>query len=266
MKEYFLNDTYKTSVNNKTFIGDYFFFKSRVYFFILLIKRIITSSLFSARKGLYDNAKWISDSLDIQGYVEGCGGKCNYSGINNIRELKDEPVVFIGNHMGLIETLVLPSLIASIKPALFIIKESLWKQPFLGDIMKATDPIVVGRKNPRDDLKLVLDLGSEKLNKGKSIIIFPQSTRRSVFDKSSFNSLGIKLAKRANVKIIPIALKTDFLENGKRFKDFGKLNRRKTVYIKFGSPIAIKGNGKAEHDKVVSFISKNLKLWGAEVI
>ncbi|MEN8153744.1 MAG: lysophospholipid acyltransferase family protein [Acidobacteriota bacterium] len=266
MKEYFPNDIYKTSVKQRKFFGDLLFFKSRIYFYILLLKRIISSSIFSAKKGLYSSARWASDSFDIHGFVEGCGGICEFSGLDNIRKVKNEPVVFIGNHMGLIETLLLPSIIVPVKPALFIIKDSLVKQPFFGDIMKATDPIVVGRTNPRDDLKLVLEEGAKKLKEGKSVIIFPQSTRSSVFKRDRFNSLGIKLAKNAGVKIVPIALKTDFIENGKHLRDFGKLNREKTVYIKFGSPVTIKENGKTEHEKVISFIVDNLKHWKAEVI
>ena len=42
-----------------------------------------------------------------------------------------------------------------------------------------------------------------------SVLIFPQTTRELFFDPKKFNTLGIKLAKRAKVPVIPIAVKTD---------------------------------------------------------
>jgi len=121
-----------------------------------------------------------------------------------------EPVLFIGNHMSTLETMILPCLISPLRNVTFVVKESLVKHPLFGDVMRSRDPIIVGRTDPRKDLEAVMNGGMELLSKGISIVIFPQSTRNVIFKPEEFNSLGVKLAKKAGVQVVPIALKTDF--------------------------------------------------------
>jgi 1-acyl-sn-glycerol-3-phosphate acyltransferase len=99
------------------------------------------------------------------------------------------------------------------------------------------------------------------LSKGISIVIFPQSTRSVEFRHEEFNSLGVKLAKKAGVKVIPVALKTDFWGNGKVIRELGPLDSRKTIYIKFSEPFPVTGTGKEENQKIIDFIQSSLKEW-----
>jgi len=247
-------------------VFDYLFFRSRLWFYIRVAGSILNYNRKYTDKGKYTPEVWAMESYDIRKYVEDCGGKFNISGMDHLRKMKGKPVVLIGNHMGLLETMILPGIIDPVIPITFVVKKSLIDFPAFGKIMRATRPIVVGRENPREDLISVLAEGKENLDNGKSVVLFPQSTRQPYFDRKQFNSLGVKLALRAEVPVIPFALKTDFLENGKMIKDFGKLNRKKTVYIKFGEPMAPEGNGKNEHEKIIEFISSNLRAWGGEVL
>ncbi len=113
-----------------------------------------------------------------------------------------------------------------------MVKESLVRHPLFGDVMRSRDPIVVGRTDPRKDLEAVMNGGMELLSKGISIVIFPQSTRSVEFRPEEFNSLGVKLAKKAGVKVVPVALKTDFWGNGKVIRELGPLDSRKTYLYK----------------------------------
>jgi len=103
--------------------------------------------------------------------------------------------------------------------------------------------------------------GADILASGVSIVIFPQSTRSVEFRPEDFNSLGVKLAKKAGVKVIPVAIKTDFWGNGKFIKEIGPVDASKTIYIKFGEPMAISGNGKEDNQKIIDFIQSSLKDW-----
>jgi len=120
---------------------------------------------------------------------------------------------------------------------------------------------VVGRDNPREDLKIVFEEGQKRLEADISIVIFPQTTRSVEFDPKKFNTLGVKLAKRCNVPVVPFALKTDAWGLGRHIKDFGPIRPEKTVHIHFGEPMAVGGSGKEEHNTVVAFIEKNLAEW-----
>ena len=97
------------------------------------------------------------------------------------------------------------------------------------------------------------------------MIVFPQATRRVQFVPEQFNSLGIKLARSAGAQVIPVAVKTDFWGNGCVLRDFGPVDRSKPLYISFGPPFTIHGNGKAEHQAVIDFVRDRLRTWGAEV-
>jgi 1-acyl-sn-glycerol-3-phosphate acyltransferase len=163
--------------------------------------------------------------------------------------------------MSALETFILPAIIQPLKDVTFVVKKSLVDYPVFKHVMRSRDPIAVSRENPRDDFKAVMEGGVQRLNAGRSIIVFPQTTRTNVFDPKGFNTIGIKLAHKANVPVVPIALKTDAWGTGKIIKDFGKIDPTKRVYFAFGEPLWIKDRGAEEHNKVIEFISSKLKEW-----
>lgn len=198
--------------------------------------------------------------------VESCGGKIHLRGLGNLSRFP-EPAVIIANHMSLLETALMHAFVRPRRDFCFIIKRSLLNVPFFGNIMRDLKCIPLDRANPRDDFKTVMDIGSARLNEGKSIIIFPQSTRSAVLRPDKFNSIGVKLAKHAKAPVIPLALRTDFLANGKApFKDLGPLRRERPVWFEFGKPImSVTGSGRDEHAQIVKFIVEHVRSWGGQV-
>jgi 1-acyl-sn-glycerol-3-phosphate acyltransferase len=213
-----------------------------------------------ARKGLYDNERWVDSSITTVRALESVGGSFDLQNLDVPRTLAS-PCVFIGNHMSILETFVLPCLIQPHRPVTFVVKESLITYPLFGHVMKSRDPVVVGRTHPREDLRTVLEEGEKRLAANISVVIFPQTTRSVEFDPQMFNSLGVKLAKRCNVPVVPIALKTDAWGLGRRLKDFGPIRPEKTVHIHFHEPMTVRGNGKEEHNIIAEFIGKKMAAW-----
>jgi len=232
--------------------------------FFLRSAGIVRRSARLAGRGGYDDAAWARSSLAIMRALEAVGVRFEIEGVENFASLSS-PCVFAGNHMSTLETFILPTLIMSAKRVTFVVKQSLLDYPVFGHVMRSRDPVVVGRSNPREDLKAVLEGGAARLAAGISIVVFPQKTRMVTFDPSGFNSIGIKLAKRAGVPVVPVALKTDAWGNGPLVKDLGKIDPAKTVHIEFGPPLCIAGNGGAEQRQLVEFIRGRLLSWGAEV-
>jgi len=216
-----------------------------------------------AKRGDYDTAAWCGSSYDTLRALERVGVSITVTGMEGFKAL-DGPCIFIGNHMSTLETFILPTLIAPFKDATFVVKQSLVDYPVFKHIMRTRDPITVGRQNPRDDFKAVMEGGAEKLKAGMSIILFPQTTRTQVFDPEQFNTIGIKLAKKAGVPIVPIALKTDAWGNGRFLKDYGRIDPSKKVYFAFGRPLRIKDRGNEEHQQIIEFITGKLREWEQE--
>lgn len=218
----------------------------------------------SIRLGTFDLEAYGGRSFASLRAVEGAGGKVCVTGLEHLAQVPG-PVVFVGNHMSTLETLLLPGLILPFKDVAFVVKENLLEYPVFGPIMRAVKHIAVGRANPRDDLKVVLTRGQELLAAGVSVVIFPQATRSVAFDVSAFNSLGVKLASKAGVPVVPVALKTDFMGNGRVFKDLGFVDHRKPVHVAFGAPLQAAATSRGTHEAVVDFVRTHLEAWGGEV-
>lgn len=212
------------------------------------------------QQGNYDGATWAKDSDNVLRLFERLGTRFIVEGMEHYKSLEG-PCVFIGNHMSSLETFVLPTFIQPYRNVAFVVKKSLTEYPIFRHVVCARNPIAVSRVNPREDLAAVLDGGEERIRSGTSIIIFPQSTRAVEFDPKLFNSIGIKLARRAGVPVIPLALKTDAWACGSLSKDFGKIDPTLDVHFRFGAPLSVHGNGKEEHAQVCDFIAKAFEDW-----
>ena len=230
------------------------------FFFYKKLMPIIWKASKLSKKGLYQEKTWVSGSIEVVKAMESVGVVCVIDNISALINL-EYPTVFIRNHMSTLETFILPCIIQPHRNVTFVVKDSLVQVPVFKHIMLSRDPIVVGRTNPREDFQNVIDGGKERLNNNISIVIFPQTTRYPDIDKNSFNSIGVKLAKRSGMPIIPVALKTDAWGIGRIFKDFGKINSSKTVHFCFGDPLYVKGNGKDEHEYIIRFIAQKLEEW-----
>jgi 1-acyl-sn-glycerol-3-phosphate acyltransferase len=146
-----------------------------------------------------------------------------------------------------------------------VVKDSLLDYPLFGRILKDLNPITVTRRHPKEDFRQVLEKGTQEIERGLSVIVFPQSTRTPYFAPADFNSLGVKLARRAGVRVIPVALRTDFQSVGRIFRDFGHLDRKRPIHFKFGAPIPVEGNGRQAHERATEFITTQLREWGVEI-
>jgi 1-acyl-sn-glycerol-3-phosphate acyltransferase len=233
-------------------------------YFLYQYGKIVLRTRREALKNIYGKKEWADSSFEILQLIEKTGGEFHISGMENI-EKEIEPVVFISNHISTLETMVFPGLIAPRREVTFVVKDSLVRHPLFGPVMRSREPIIVGRTDPRKDFEKVMTIGTDLLSKGISIVVFPQSTRSDVFKPQEFNSIGVKLAKKANVKVVPVAIKTDFWGNGKIIKEIGPLDHKKPIMIKFGDPFAITGTGKEENQRIIDFIISHLNEWSGKI-
>lgn len=261
MKQELLKDNVYTSEDKRlSFVGRTF---PSLMFYTRFISTVVRCAGL-AKRGEFGDRQWSDNSWNVVKILEDVGVRVRINGLEHVEDVNG-PCVFIGNHMSFLETVILPAIILP-KPVTFVVKQSLLEYPVFKHVLASRDPIAVTRTNPRQDLKVVLDEGVKRLQQGMSVVVFPQSTRSHIFDPSQMSSIGVKLAKKADVPVIPIALKTDALQNGKLLKDFGRIEPRLPIEFAFDTQRVIEGRGNGVQEEVNSFIEKKLDEWGKDLV
>lgn len=212
----------------------------------------------------FDYDEWSKICMASVVFAEKLGGVVTFEGFER-RAAYQGPVVYVSNHMSTLETMVFPTTLISFGKLAIILKKSLTETPLVGKAALHVGSIAVTRENAREDLKTVLEEGAKRLADGHSVLLFPQGTRQAVFDAKRFNSLGSKLAERAGVPVVPLAVKTDFLKTGKWIKDFGEVDPNKPIRFACGPVLPASLGARQTHDQSVAFITAKLKEWGLPV-
>ena len=182
----YTNGVYRTAANRISWWGRVF---PTVAFYRRFLANVVRSSK-EAKRGEYDGARWSRSSLEVLQSLESVGVQFEITGVDHLKQLTT-PCLVIGNHMGMMETTVLPAILQPIRDVTFIVKSSLLNFPVFKHVMRSRDPIEVSQTNPRQDLKNVLEGGADRLKRGISVMVFPQGTRTPEFSPADFNTLGI---------------------------------------------------------------------------
>jgi 1-acyl-sn-glycerol-3-phosphate acyltransferase len=213
-----------------------------------------------AKRSRYGYRQWTQSSVDVMRALESVGVRFEITGVEHLQKLRT-PFLTVGNHMSTLETAVLPSVIQPFHDVTFVVKQSLLEYPVFKHVMRSRDPVAVTQTNAREDLKTMLVEGSARLNRGVSLVVFPEGRRTAAFDPGQFNTIGVKIAQRTGAPIVPLALDTSAWAIGKRIADFGKIDPARTVRFAFGEPMTVHGRGADEHQACIEFIQTKLRDW-----
>jgi len=224
-----------------------------------LCSRCVVQEIF----GKFDYEKWAAYTFSSVIFAEKIRGRLILEGFKERSEY-DGPVVYVSNHMSTLETMVLPVTLLSFNELSIVLKDSLAKNPVIGAAFERLGCIGVTRKNARQDLQTVLKVGVDRIKSGRSVLLFPEGTRQDVFSAKKFNSLGAKLAHRAGVPVVPIAVKTDFLGTGKVIRDFGAVDPSIPIHVACGPLLSPELGDKEMHARCVAFIEERLTSWSRE--
>jgi len=231
--------------------------------FFLRLTPIVLRAAAKAKASRYDGLEWAKSSLAVVRALEKSGVEFEIKGLEHLQST-DGPCLIVGNHMSTLETMVLPGVIQPLREVTFVVKRALVEYPIFKHVMRSRNPIAVSQTDPRGDFKLMMTGGQERLKEGVSLVVFPQGERTLTWDPQQFNSIGVKLASRAGVPIVPLALKTDAWGLGPIISDFGKIDPHKKVHFEFAPPIQVGGRGAEENEAIIRFISDKLSQWSDE--
>ncbi|MCC6182840.1 MAG: 1-acyl-sn-glycerol-3-phosphate acyltransferase [Bacteroidia bacterium] len=147
-----------------------------------------------------------------------------------------KPSVFVGNHTSYLDIVLSTFYIDHL--ALYMGKAELLKAPLFKTFFKGMD-IAVNRKSIKDSHRAFTRAG-EEIDKGRSMVIYPEGTISSNGVLKAFKNGPFKLAIEKQVPIVPVVNLNNWelLQNGGFFKSNGRPGIAKTVILE---PIETKG-------------------------
>lgn len=179
-----------------------------------------------------------------------CGAKIEADGQENIPE---GAVLFVGNHQSYLDIL---STYVCIKGGTgYVSKIEMDKVPVFNLWMRGINCLFLDRDNIREGIKTIKK-GTEELKKGYSMFIFPEGTRNQAEEMLEFKAGSTKMAEKAGVPILPVAISgtADIFENNPHFSvKPGK------VRITFGKPIIINDLAKEERRFLSAYTQNVIK-------
>lgn len=230
------------------------------FFFHLRILGIITRGGLQAYFPEFETKEWRKFCYRIHRLSENLGGNVSFTGFDQVNNAAF-PAVWVANHVSALETYLLPQAIMAYTRLSIILKTSLKYYPAFGQIVRSINPITVNRKNALEDLRRVLTKGQELLAEGRSVLVFPEGHRMLTFDPAQFNSMGVKLAQRAGVPVIPVAVKPGFMKLNSILKDLPSIHPRETIRYACGPVLPPSMPPKEIHATCLDFIASKMEGW-----
>ncbi len=161
--------------------------------------------------------------------------------------LNNEKFFIASAHQSQFETFFLQSLFNS---PVFILKKELLRIPIFGWYLKKIGSISIDRnKITKENLGFSDQIKNHTNNSNRPIIIFPQSTRVDVLDRSSFKKGVKRIYEELNIFCQPVAL-----NSGSVWPKNGKLKPNKTLTISILDPISPGMNP----DEFINMLQKNI--------
>lgn len=159
-----------------------------------------------------------------------CGTHITAEGQENI---PDSAVLFVGNHQSYLD--ILTTYVSIPGGVGYVSKVEMDRFPLFNLWMRGINCLFLDRENIREGVKTIKK-GVEELKAGYSIFIFPEGTRNQGDRLLEFKAGSTKMAERANVPIVPVAISgtADRFENNPHFSV-----KPGNVHITFGEPIIV---------------------------
>lgn len=144
--------------------------------------------------------------------------------------LKKSPYIIISNHQSTWETLAFQTIF----PAhTWVLKRELLWLPIFGWSLALLKPIIINRGDKLKAIKKVIKQGADRLDKGISIVIFPEGTRQPYKRIGDYQNGAAAIAKKSGHDIIPV-----YHNAGKLWPKGGFIKKPGVVTIVIGKPIS----------------------------
>lgn len=129
-----------------------------------------------------------------------CGLGYKITGLENIP--KDKGFICMSNHSSTWETIVMQGFLP---PLVWAVKKELLNIPFFGWGLRAVNAIALDRGSGRQAIKQLVKEGLQRMEEGRTVMIFPEGTRVPPGEKVPYKIGGAILAQKTQFPILPIA-------------------------------------------------------------
>lgn len=184
-----------------------------------------------------------------KGIMQRTKSRIETSGLENLPE---GPALLVSNHEGNFDIPVLLSEIP--KPFGFISKKEVKKFPVIPVYMEDMNCVFLDRTDRRSAYKSITDTVL-KLKEGHSILIFPEGTRSKGEEMGEFKSGFVRIAKDAEVPIVPIAIHgtSEIME-----KNNNKIHPGHVI-VRVLEPVSAEAVGKTDAKPLIAQIRKSIE-------
>ena len=212
-------------------------------------KLIYCLKYFNAYKKKIASAKAAENYAEERGYIleatstwgpmimDMFGSTVEVEGLDNLPE--EGPVVIVGNHQGYADIAAYFAAFRKFQFA-FVAKKELSKIPLYGVWMGRIRSVFIERNDPRASLEAI-KAGADLIEKGFSLVIYPEGTRSKGPIPGPFMKGSLKLATKPGVPIIPVSMHGTY----KMYEQTGVLSPAK-IRIIVHEPIETKGMSRKE--------------------
>jgi 1-acyl-sn-glycerol-3-phosphate acyltransferase len=164
-----------------------------------------------------------------------CGLSYEVEGLENLP--KNQGFIVLGKHQSAWETLALRLFLPMQTE---VLKKSLTMIPIGGWALATLKPIAINRDSQREALRQLVKQGTERLDDGFVVVIYPEGTRAAPGENKKFKAGGALLAEKSGYPVIPLAHNA-----GLFWPRYSFLKYPGTIKVKIG-PIIESKNKKAK--------------------
>ncbi|MCP4369028.1 MAG: 1-acyl-sn-glycerol-3-phosphate acyltransferase [Deltaproteobacteria bacterium] len=176
-----------------------------------------------------------------------CKINVDVKGANNI--ITDQSYIVMCNHQSAWETFFLQTLFS---PLSTVLKEELMRIPLFGWALRFSKPIAIDRSQKFKSLKKLISQGKDRLEKGISVLIFPEGTFFSKVAPEEYLKGGAALASSTMYPILPVVH-----NSGEHWPPDRLLKKPGTIQVVIGPAIHSENHSVDEiQKKAVSWIKE----------
>ena len=180
---------------------------------------------------------WLKITLNI---------KTNVVGRENII---NSSCIIISNHQSTWETLAFQTIF----PAhTWVLKRELLWLPVFGWSLALLKPIIINRGEKLNAIKKVIKQGADRLEKGISIVIYPEGTRQPYNKLGVYQNGGSAIAKKTGYSIVPV------------YHNAGKIWPKGSFIKKPGVITVVIGEAISQSNLKPSEVTENIRQWTLE--